>query len=121
MTTTEADVVLRHVRGLVTSHSGSEASDGQLLERFAAWGEEAAFAALVRRHGPLVYSVCRRVLGNHHDAEDAFQAAFLVLARKADSIDKRDAVGSWLHRVAYHVAMKARTRTSNRKKRENRA
>jgi RNA polymerase sigma factor (sigma-70 family) len=114
---TQAGLVLRHVRGLVAS-AGGEVSDGQLLERFAVRREEAAFAALVRRHGPMVLGVCRRVLRQEQDAEDAFQVAFLVLARKAPSINKRDSIGSWLYRVAYNVAMKARERSANRQKRE---
>jgi RNA polymerase sigma factor (sigma-70 family) len=110
MATTQAGIVLRHLRGLAAPRAGGDVPDGQLLDRFTARHEEAAFAALVRRHGPMVLGVCRRVLGNHHDAEDAFQAAFLILARKAVSISKRDSVGSWLYQVAYHVAMKARER-----------
>ena len=113
---TQAGIVLRHLRGLAAPAAGGEVSDGQLLERFAARREEAAFAALVRRHGPMVLGVCRRVLRQEQDAEDAFQAAFLVLARKGPSICKRDSVGSWLYQVAYNVAMKASTRAANRQK-----
>jgi RNA polymerase sigma factor (sigma-70 family) len=115
---TQAEVVLRHLRGLA---AGGDVPDGLLLERFTARHDEAAFAALVRRHGPLVYGVCRRVLHNEHDAEDAFQATFLVLARKAGSIAARDSVGSWLYQVARHMAMKARKRSDDRKGREGRA
>src|SRR5262249_31655390 len=93
----------------------------QLLERFALQREDAAFTALVRRHGPLVLGVCRRILHNWHDAEDAFQATFLVLARKAGSITKQESVASWLYQVAYRTAVRARARTARRQEREQRA
>jgi RNA polymerase sigma factor (sigma-70 family) len=83
--------------------------ESELLEAFVVHRNEAAFEALVRRHGPMVLSVCRRVLQNHHDAEDAFQATFLVLARKAASIKPRHMVGNWLYGVAYRTALEART------------
>ena len=102
-------VVVRHLRRLVGEGS-AEPTDRQLLARFAAGRDEAAFAALVERHGPLVWGVCRRVLHDPHLAEDAFQATFLVLVRRAGSIRKHGSVGSWLHGVAYRVAVKARTR-----------
>jgi len=110
--------VLRGIRKLVGDRGAAEQTDGQLLERFISGGEEAAFTALVQRHGPLVLGVCRRVLANEADAEDAFQATFLVLARKAGSIWKRESVGSWLHGVAYRVARKARVECARRRAHE---
>src|SRR5262249_40077942 len=118
MTPTTPAIVLRRLREL---GAGKGAPDQQLLERFANAHEEAAFEALVRRHGPLVLGVCRRVLHQEQDAEDAFQATFLVLARKAGSISKRAAVGNWLYRVAYHMALQARKKAAVRQKREARA
>jgi RNA polymerase sigma factor (sigma-70 family) len=93
--------VLQHLRSLV----GGQRSDSELLACFVMRRDPAAFAALVRRHGPMVLGVCRRVLRHEQDAEDACQAAWLVLARKAGSIRKHQSVSSWLHGVAYRVAM----------------
>jgi RND family efflux transporter MFP subunit len=89
-------------------------SDAQLLERFVATGDEAAFELLVWRHERLVFGLCRRVLNDCHDAEDAFQATFLALARKARSIGRREALSSWLYRVAYRTALTARARNARR-------
>src|SRR5262245_43523 len=99
---------------------GSGLTDGQLLECYVARREEAAFAALVRRHGPMVLGVCRRVLRNDTDAEDAFQATFLVLVRKAASVRPREKVANWLYGVAYHTALRARTAAAKRRAREAR-
>lgn len=121
MPTAQANLLLQHVRGLVVAQATDKLLDRQLLERFTERGEEAAFAALVRRHGPLVLGVCRRVLHDWHDAEDAFQATFLVLARKAGSIAKSEALGSWLYKVAYRVAVRARGQAALRHARERQA
>jgi RNA polymerase sigma factor (sigma-70 family) len=93
-------------------------SDAELLESFLTQQDEAAFDALVTRHGPLVLSVCRRVLKNLHDAEDAFQATFLVLVRKAASIGKRELLANWLYGVAYRTAMKSRSATNRKRAKE---
>jgi RNA polymerase sigma factor (sigma-70 family) len=95
-----------------------EADDRRLLHQFALERDEAAFAALVRRHGPMVFSVCRRHLGNLHDAEDAFQATFLILSRKAATLRQPDLLANWLYGVAYRVATKARGRAEQRQARE---
>src|SRR4029077_10979457 len=93
----------------------------QLLQRFIAEREEAAFTALIERHGGMVLGVCRRVLQDVHEAEDAFQATFLVLARKARSLRWSDSIGNWLFGVACRVSLKARTTANRRKAQERRA
>jgi HlyD family secretion protein len=98
--------------------SASLLTDAELLRRFAADRAEEAFAALVKRHGPLVLSVCRRGLGAEQDAEDAFQATFLVLARKAGSIADPGLLGNWLYGVATRIARKARVAQRKRQQRE---
>jgi RNA polymerase sigma factor (sigma-70 family) len=102
------DAVLRDTAG---------ATDEQLLEAYLARRDPAALEVLVRRHGPMVWGVCRRLLG-HHDAEDAFQATFFVLVRKAGSIVSRAVLASWLHGVARRTALKARTAATRRAARE---
>src|SRR5262245_22161134 len=94
---------------------GAGLTDAQLLGRFVATRDEASFAALVYRHGPMVLGVCRRVLRNPPDVEDAFQATFLILARKAPSVVKRDSLASWLYGVAYHAALRARAVNARRR------
>jgi RNA polymerase sigma factor (sigma-70 family) len=105
---------LRHIRTLAAGAGPGQLSDGELLRRFVARRDEAAFTALVGRHGPLVWGVCRRLLSDAHDAEDAFQATFLTLARKAASIRKPGAVGPWLYGVAARAAAQARTDRARR-------
>src|SRR5262249_37602088 len=94
-----------------------ERTDRELLDCFVAHGDHGAFAELVARHGACVWAVCRRVLGQEQDAEDAFQAVFLILGRKAGAIRKRESVGSWLHGVAFRTAMKVRRATTRRQAR----
>jgi RNA polymerase sigma factor (sigma-70 family) len=93
-------------------------SDGELLERFVAGRDESAFAALVSRHGPMVLGVCRRLLRHAQDAEDAFQATFLILVRKADDIGRRELLANWLYGVAVRVASRARQAGARRRTRE---
>jgi RNA polymerase sigma factor (sigma-70 family) len=113
MSTTQTSLV-RHLRTLIARQTNSSPTDRQLLERFLTERSDASFAALVERYGPLVLGICRRVLHHTHDAEDAFQATFLVLARKASSIRKRESLGSYLHGVAYRLAEKLRARARRR-------
>jgi RNA polymerase sigma factor (sigma-70 family) len=118
LATARLDAVFQHLRRVVMLRDGAGMTDGQLLEAFISQRNEVAFEALVRRHGPMVLKVCRRALRNHHDAEDAFQATFLVLARKASSVRPRDMVANWLYGVAYRTALKARTLRAKAQARE---
>ncbi len=109
--------VLRHLRRLMGRTATASVTDGELLTRFVVRQDEAAFSALMERHGGMVLAVCRRLL-DHHDAEDVFQATFLLLVRKALAIRKYESVGSWLHGVAYRLAMKARVQGTQRRQHE---
>src|SRR5262249_58934987 len=106
---------------LAGAGSANDLSEADLLEHFRARHEEAAFTLLVQRHGPMVLAVCRRVLGDRHEAEDAFQATFLVLVRRASAIRKQASLASWLYGVAYRVATKARARAAARRAHERKA
>jgi RNA polymerase sigma factor (sigma-70 family) len=118
MATAQIGAVIRHIRRARSRQDAAGCTDAQLLTSFVEAKDQAALEALVQRHGPMVFGVCRRLVGNHHDAEDAFQVAFLVLARKAASIKPRAAVANWLHGVAFRTAMKAKTMMSKRRARE---
>src|SRR5690348_1247783 len=103
MATGQMNSLIHYLRTVVSLPGGGGLSDGELLESFITRRDEAAFGILIRRHGPMVLGVCRRVLNNPHDAEDAFQATFLVLVRKAASLGQRELLGSWLYGVAYRT------------------
>src|SRR5262245_48803839 len=109
---------IRHLRRTVLLPDGAGLTDGQLLEDYISRRHEAALAALVARHGPMVWGVCRRVLGKDQDAEDAFQATFLVLVRRAASLALTTSVGNWLYGVAHQTALKARATMAKRRTRE---
>jgi RNA polymerase sigma factor (sigma-70 family) len=110
--------VLQQVRSVVAAQRTDPFSDRELLERFVAQRDEAAFTALVQRHGAMVLSVCRRLLHHAHDAEDAAQATFLVLVRQANAIRKKESIGSWLYGVAYRVSANLKRDLARRVKRE---
>ncbi len=112
---------IEQLRTLALIHADPSDTDADLLKRFVRQHDERAFETLIRRHGPLVLGVCRRLLKNLHDAEDAFQVTFLVLARKARSIRKPASLASWLHGVAHRTALKARDAIAKRRAKEMRA
>jgi RNA polymerase sigma factor (sigma-70 family) len=118
MPTDQTSSVFSQIRRAALLRDGGGMTDGQLLESFVNGRDEAAFEALVRRHGPMVLGVCRRVLHDPQDSEDAFQATFLVLVRKAPSIAQRELVANWLYGVAYRIALDARATAMRRRARE---
>jgi RNA polymerase sigma factor (sigma-70 family) len=109
---------LHYLRALYPEEAAAGSSDGELLDRFVCQREEEAFTVLVRRHGPMVLSVCQRLLGDRHLAEDCFQATFIVLARQAGKIRSRNSLGTWLYAVGQRVARKARAKLTARRNRE---
>jgi RNA polymerase sigma factor (sigma-70 family) len=118
MTRTTGNPIVQLIRRLVEGQHLKELPDQELLRRFGSGQDEAAFHSLLRRHGPMVLEVCRNVLGNESDAEDAFQATFLIFAQKAGAIRKGSSVGSWLYGVAYRTALKAQAEFAKRHKHE---
>jgi RNA polymerase sigma factor (sigma-70 family) len=118
MTIGQLPSVLHYLRRVRATEASTGAGDRALLERFVRAGDENAFTDLVHRHGPMVLGVCRRVLGHWHEAEDAFQTTFLLLVRKASSLRQPDALGPWLHGVAYRTALKARCLACRRRERQ---
>src|SRR5262245_23811070 len=121
MSTAPIAAVLTRLRHEAAPRHAAERSDAQLLQDYRHANDQSAFTTLVKRHGPMVLGVCRRLLHDPHDAEDAFQAVFLVLARSAGSIRKGEALSSWLHGVCYRVAMRAKRDAARRRKHEGRA
>jgi RNA polymerase sigma factor (sigma-70 family) len=113
--------VLRHIRRVAVLGAAVERTDGDLLRSFVGRRDEAAFEALVRRHGAMVRAVCLRVLNDLHDADDAFQATFLVLVRRAGAVERQESLASWLHGVALRVSWKARAGLASRRKHERQA
>src|SRR5262245_633516 len=113
--------VLHLIRRFVEDERVRQLSDQVLLQQFREQRDESAFGTLLWRHGPMILDVCRSVLGNDADAEEAFQATFLILVRQAASIRKTASVGNWLHGVAYRTALKARARSATRERNEARA
>ena len=111
----------RHLRHLLAAGATLGLEDGALLARYSGSNDPAAFEALVTRHGPMVLATCRAVLRSEHDAEDAFQAAFLILARKAHTVRGGESLGAWLHRVAYRASVRASIEARRRRLKEEEA
>src|SRR5262245_23042755 len=118
MATPTLGTFLRRLKQAMSAETLAGCSDRDLIERFRAGRDEAAFHAILERHGPMVFQVCRRALASPSDVEDAFQATCLILARKGHAIRKHTALGSWLHGVAHRSALKLRTQSDRRRRRE---
>ncbi|MGF1578179.1 MAG: RNA polymerase sigma factor [Gemmataceae bacterium] len=117
----QANSLLHHLRDFADRQSANHSSDRELLLRFTDNRDEAAFRALVIRHGPMVQGVCHRVLGEHHAVDDVFQATFLVLIRRADSIRQKELLANWLYGVAYRLASRAKVDSAIRRNRESKS
>ena len=118
MGATNLNKVIEQLRSVCDKHAADGITDAELWKRYVNDGDEAAFELLVRRHGPMVFAVCRRVLHNVHDAEDAFQATFLVLVRRASGLRSPAQLGNWLYGVAYRTALHARAAARRRQAKE---
>ncbi len=121
MATMRLNRVIQRIRDAAARDGAAGLADGDLLDLFLLRRDDAAFAELVRRHGPMILGVCRRVLKNPDDADDAFQATFLLLVRRGDSVRPRGQVGAWLHGVAYRTALEARRAAAKRRLKEAKA
>ena len=121
MASVRRDAALRQIDRLFGEGTLAGLPDARLVERYVLHRDELAFEALVRRHGSMVLGVCRRVLEDPNDADDAFQAAFLLLARKARSIRVDGSLGGWLHRVAWRIALQVHSDAARRRVKERRA
>src|SRR5262245_30542167 len=115
MATSRMDSIIRYLRKAVLLRDEIDVTDGELLEQFVAERDETAFHVLVKRHGSMVLGVCRRLLRHEQDAEDAFQAVFLVLAQKASSISPPERVGNWLHGVAQTTVVRMNAANAKRR------
>jgi RNA polymerase sigma factor (sigma-70 family) len=118
MATGQLNQVVQHLRGMLAMQDAAGIPDADLLKRYVHERDEAAFETLVRRHGPMVLGVCRRLLHNPHDAEDAFQVTFLVLVRKASSLHSPGTIGNWLYGVAHRTALEVRKAAAKRRAKE---
>src|ERR1700731_1749415 len=118
MTRGRLETTWRHVRSLLGTVAARDNSDAKLLARFVAEHDDAAFTELVRRHGAIVHGLCRRILRNAHDPQDAFQAPFLILSQKAASIRHGDCLASWLHGVALNAAISLKRSILRRQEQE---
>jgi len=119
MATAQLGSLQQYIRSLSVDQMSREQTDGALLRTFLGQNDQVAFQALLLRHGSMVLHVCRRTLGNGQDAEDAFQATFLVLAQQARSIRKKESLASWLHGVANRMATHARRAATRRLRHES--
>lgn len=118
MADSQLSKVVRQLRGALTRQDIAGLTEAELWERYVQERDEAAFETLVHRHGPMVLGVCRRILRNEQDAEDAFQATFLVLVRRAASLQSPSTIANWLHGVAYRTSLQARSAAARRRARE---